>query len=53
MQTRVSITQRAFEIARSGSVSNVQDIRRALQREGYAADFASRARAFQTASRGH
>jgi hypothetical protein len=34
----VGVTERAFQIAGSGAVSNVLDIRRALHREGYAAD---------------
>jgi hypothetical protein len=38
MQNRVPITERAFQIARSGCVSNVQEIKRELQRQGYAAD---------------
>jgi hypothetical protein len=38
MQSGVSVTERAFQLARSGSVSTVDDIRRALNREGYQAN---------------
>jgi hypothetical protein len=38
MQSGVSVTERAFEMARSGSVSTIVDIRRALHREGYDAN---------------
>jgi hypothetical protein len=35
MQSGVPITERAFQIARSGSVSTVADVKRVLHREGY------------------
>jgi hypothetical protein len=38
MQSGVSVTERAFEMARSGSVSTIVDIKRALHREGYDAN---------------
>jgi hypothetical protein len=38
MQGGVSVTERAFQIARSGSVSTVSDVKRALHREGYDAN---------------
>jgi len=38
MQSGVPITERAFQLARSGTVSSVDEIRRALNREGYQAN---------------
>jgi hypothetical protein len=38
MQSDVSEIERAFQLARSGTVSNLDDIKRALNREGYIAD---------------
>jgi hypothetical protein len=38
VQSRIAIAERAFQLARSGTVSNLDDIRRALRREGYKAD---------------
>lgn len=38
MQNGVSEVERAFQLARSGTVSTLDDIRRALRREGYKAD---------------
>jgi hypothetical protein len=35
MQSGISVTQRAFQLARSGSVSALDDIKRALHLEGY------------------
>ena len=36
MHSGVSIIERAFQIARSGTVSSVIDLKRALNSEGYA-----------------
>jgi len=36
VETRAGIVERAFEIARSGAVTNIGDLRRALAKEGYA-----------------
>jgi hypothetical protein len=38
MQTRVPITERAFQIARSGTVSTVSEIKIVLRQEGYSVD---------------
>jgi len=38
MRNGVSEVERAFQIAHSGTVSSVVDIKRALNREGYIAD---------------
>jgi hypothetical protein len=38
MQNRVPITERAFQLARSGSASNVGEIKLILRQEGYMAD---------------
>ena len=50
MQSGVSATERAFQIARSGAISNLDDIKRALRRECYRP---MRSRGFQTAARRH
>jgi hypothetical protein len=38
MQSGVPITERAFQLARSGTVSTVADVKRTLHREGYDAN---------------
>jgi hypothetical protein len=38
VQSGISIAERAFQLARSGTVSSLDEIRRALRREGYKAD---------------
>jgi hypothetical protein len=35
MDPKVSALERAFQLARSGRVSNIDDIRKILKREGY------------------
>jgi len=36
VEPRAGIVERAFEIAKSGAVTNIGDLRRALTKEGYA-----------------
>jgi hypothetical protein len=37
METRQTLTERAFSLARSGTVANVAELRKQLNREGYRA----------------